>query len=231
MALVYDNTRSAKQGGGWIERADPMAWVNELSGLRQKAHDDLMRSQGRWKTADKFAWGATTIPLGAAASSILAGTGAPAAAGASSYVNDAVKGVSDLVGSFGAPASHAMSLSGFLNAPATGLGINAVTGILGQRSANNAANRASQAQLSALDRQLAADAENRAQQMQQFQMSQADARAANEASNALRRQELAASEEERAFSRKLIEDREARLAPYRQMSDRARLSLASFLGM
>lgn len=227
MALVYDNTRSSKNGGGWIERADPMAWVSELSGLRDKAAADLARSQGRWHTADKLAFGASAIPFAAAASPLLAGTGA-----ASATTPGIVGPMSSGGLSWAAPAAaKGFSLSSFLNAPATGLGLNAITGFLGQRSANNAAKQASQAQLLALDKQLAADAENRAQQMQQFTLSQNDARAANDASNALRRQELASAEEERAFSRKLLEDREARLAPYRATAERARMSLASFLGM
>lgn len=113
-----------------------------------------------------------------------------------------------------------MSLGKFLNSDLLGLGVNSVMSILGNR-AN------SRAQQEALAAQTAANNQAHALQLQSL----ADARAANDAQNEMRRRELAASEEDRAFNRRLIEEREARLAPYRAMSERARMSLASFLGL
>lgn len=171
--------------------------------------------------------------LGSAA--LMGGGGAANAAAGSGFVRDAVGQVASQVGGFGgggaAPVlgigsgvSRGLSLGGFLNSPMTGLGVNALTSWMGQRSANKAAKEAGQLQLTALERQLAADAANRGEQTRQFDASQADARAANQASNDLRRQELVAMEEERAFNRRLIEEQEAR-------RNARRMRIADFLGM
>lgn len=146
-------------------------------------------------------------------------------------VSTAAKGaIGSTVGNTVAPAVARFSLGSLLNAPATGLGLNFLTSWMGNRS--NA--RAQQEALAASMRQndLATELERAsiAEQRRQFDQSQADSRAANEAANELRRRELASAEEERAYRRRLEDDREARLAPFRARAERAAQTLAQFLG-
>jgi hypothetical protein len=62
-------------------------------------------------------------------------------------------------------------------------------------------------------------------------LDRADAKAANDALNELKRRELAASEEERAYKRGLEEQRETRLAPYRRQSEAALQRLSAIWGL
>lgn len=173
--------------------------------------------------------------IGSAAPALFGGGGAAAGAGgAGGYSSPGIFGSlfgGGATGNVIAPAvKSGLSLSSFLNAPATGLGVQGLFSILGNRAQGKAQQQASLMQLSALDRQLAADAANRADQMKQFEATQTDARAANAAQNELRRRELESAEADRAFQRKLLEDREARLAPYRATAEQARMTLAAMLG-
>lgn len=100
------------------------------------------------------------------------------------------------------------------------LGVQGVSSLFGQRANTRATNQ----QISLAEREMAmrmaADAEARAEAKRQF-----DAQQANEA------RRFAAEDEERVFNRRLLEDREARRAPYRAQADRARQRLAAFLGL
>lgn len=181
-----------------------------------------------------FDWKVPVIGLGAPIAAgygvaALGSLGGGSAAGAAS--------VPGAVGSSAAPlgvgtvtnGAGMWSLGSMLKSPAFGLGVNAFTSLMGNRAA-------SQQQQRALDAQMRANAEatqlardQMAEQQRQWNLSQADSRAALEAQNELKRRELAATEEERAFNRKLIEDREARLAPYRANAQRWAMTLAQML--
>lgn len=131
--------------------------------------------------------------------------------------------------SVAAPAAR-FSLGSVLNSPVAGLGVNFLSSWMGNRANSRAQRDALAAQMRQNDAATALERDQIAEQRRQFDTSQADARAAREAENEMRRRELAASEEERAFNRRLVEEREARLAPYLASAERARRTLAQLLG-
>lgn len=108
MALVYDNTKPASQGGGWIEWPDPLTWPAELERRRAEAKAKLERSKGRWNTVRNVAYGAAAIPFGAAAIGALAGGGGAAgsaATGAATLPPEATAGMLPMSMANGAGAS------------------------------------------------------------------------------------------------------------------------------
>lgn len=214
------------------------------------ARPELIRNQrvieDRNRLPDFFRRAATTGVLGlgtAGLGSMLAGGGAAASAAPSGGgfwggVSMPTFGgaVSSAAGGGAAIPPAVMSavgrggLGAILNSPALGLGVNALTSFFGNRSANRQAQAALQAQLQANAQATALQERSLAEQSRQFDLSQADARAALEAQNAMRRRELDAAEEERAFNRRLVEEREARLAPHRQNALRWAATLQQMLG-
>lgn len=238
MPLVYDNTRTAKQGGGWIERPDAQAFVNtELPGLRDAAADRLRRSQNRWKTADKVAWGATTIPLMAGLSSIFsAGTGAAAGASGGGIVGPlAASGPYGALGpaggwtagAGGATGGALSRLGSIFNSKGMELGVNAGLNLLGMRSQNKANDQARTDALNAQREALTLQRQQLEIEARNADLDREDARRLNEAVNELKRRELAITEEQRTFDRGLLEARETRLAPYRQVNQQALQRLSS----
>lgn len=211
--------------GDWIKTAMPS--------MIQGDRDALARSQGRWKTADKLAGiGVGAVLTGGLGSALLSGG---TMAGNAGYVAKDIANVAGRVGlpgavsHVGAVASSPWSLGSILNSPVAGLGINSLLSIFGNRSASKQQQNAINAQMraNAEATQLARD--QMASQQEQFKLSQADQRAALDASNELRRRELASSEEDRAYTRRLSEEREARLAPYRANAQRWAQTLAQML--
>lgn len=128
-----------------------------------------------------------------------------------------------------AAARAPFSLGAMLNSDAMGLGVNFLTSWMGNRSASRSNERAIAAQMAANAEATALQRAAMDESRRQFDLSQADARAANEAANEFRRRELAASEEERAYARRLMEEREARLMPYRQRANRWAMTLEQML--
>ena len=107
------------------------------------------------------------------------------------------------------------------------LGVGATSSYFGQRSQNRSLNQQMALQREEMAARAAAEAEARAEARRQF-----DAQQANEA------RRMASDDEERAFTRqdreyqrRLLEQREARLAPYRAQAERARQRLGAFLGL
>jgi hypothetical protein len=111
------------------------------------------------------------------------------------------------------------------------LGVNALTTLFGMRSQTKAADRARAEQLAANREALALERQRLELEARNADLDRADAKAANDAINELRRRELAAAEEERAFNRGLVEAREGRLAPYRANSQAAMRRLAEMWGL
>lgn len=227
-----------QQFGRPVDASDPTYAAYIQTALPSMIADDhaaYERSKNRWNVVKNVANAGTAALLTGGLGSLI-GPGAAASGVSHGYSSPGIFG--SIFGSPGATAatvatapSRAFNLGRILNSDGFGLGVNSLMSILGNRSQANAQNRASQAQLVALDRQLAADAQNRAEQSRQFDVSQADSRAALAAQNELQKRQLEANEEERAYARRLTEDREARLAPYRANAARARMTLAQMLGV
>lgn len=222
MALVYDGTRSAKQGGGWIERADPYAYGStELPALRAQAAADLDRSQRRWRTADKFAYAAAAVPFGAAAAPYLMGGGTAALPEA------ATEGVGfSSAGTSGA----GMNLGRLLGSRGFDTVANGLTSLFGMRAQNKAnkyatdANSRLTAQQIAMEndrlaRTDAADTADRADAERRWLAEQAQAKEAFDYNRAINDRSL-----------RLDDEREARRSAYRtNFSDPAMRSLGSIL--
>jgi hypothetical protein len=244
MALVYDNTRTAKQGGGYIERADPLAFANtELPALRAQAAERLARSQARWKTADKFAYAGAAVPFAFAAapalSSMFSAGGAGGGASAAAPGGWSMPGVSAPVfgGGSGAATSPAVMstakvglgsrLGSMFSSKGMDLGVNAGLSLFGMHSQKKAADQARADTLAANREAIALQRQQLEETTRNANLDRADAKAANDAINELKKRELDAAEEERAYNRSLVEQREARLAPYRQRGQQALDRLAS----
>lgn len=168
-----------------------------------------------------------TIGFAAGGAGLAALGGGAGAAGASASA--AYPGA----GLFGAPAVPVAASAGTGIAGATGagmtlgklwdignLGLQGASAFFGQRSQNRALDKQMAMQREEINARMLADAEARAEQKRQF-----DAQQANEA------RRYAAEDEDRLFNRRILEDREARLASKRAYADRARTRLFQFLGL
>lgn len=111
----------------------------------------------------------------------------------------------------------------------TGLG--GLFRLLGARSSGNATKQAADTSYQGVLAQLAQAQRELDEQRRQFDESQAAARAALEAENEMRRRELAATEEERAFQRGLLEERQARRRMFYPLQEQAWGSLGGLLRM
>lgn len=205
------------------------AWIK--TALPAMVEDDRRayeRSKNRWNTVGKIATTAVGGILGgvaapAAVGSIFAG-GAPAAAGAATSA----------AGTGAATAAKAgtmATLGKIFNSKGLDLGVNAALSLIGSKKASNAAEQARQDQLAANREAIALQRQQLEMEARNADLDREDARALNEAINRLKERELAAAEEERAYLRSKDEAREARLAPYREISiDAARALRSLFAG-
>lgn len=213
MALVYDNTRTAKKGGGWQEWSGPLGdepggWVQELARRRADAAAELQRHKNTWNTIGKFATMAATVPFSMAAGPTLTSLGSIGRGGAAAAASSAAG-----AGAAGAVASNLSAHIPWLRLAE--IGVPAITNLFGMRAGNKAADRAH-----ALD--LEAMRQNQANYDKQYALE----REAFEAEQEQARLDRAAADETRAFDRKMIEDREGRRAPYRAIGRNALFSLA-----
>lgn len=111
------------------------------------------------------------------------------------------------------------------------IGIPAVTGLIGMRSQNRALDRQSQLEQQALAEQMAYAREQEAIRRQEAERMFAEDQRRWEAEERNRARELSATEEERAYQRRLLDEREARRAPYRRASQDALFRLQDILSM
>lgn len=197
------------------------------SGMNQQsAYGNYVRTHG----PRGFDWRYPAIALGAP----LAGAGVQAlmagggAAGGAASASSAVTGGSTAIpaGFSYAPAAAAgggaagggMTLGQFMNIANLGVGIG--TSIYGQRSQNRALQQQMQLQRDQYAAQMQADAQARDEDKRRWEASQA---------NLVR--QMAAEDEERAFNRRLIEEREQRMALWRAGEDARRRRLYQYLGL
>ena len=141
------------------------------------------------------------------------------------------------VGGATAPAATAATaaspgiLSKIFTSPLAGTLVNAGTSLLGQRSQNKAADQARADTLKAQAEALALQRQQLELEARNADLDREDARALNAAINELKKRELDAAEEVRAFERTQYEARETRRAPYRQAGDAALKRLQAMWGI
>lgn len=192
----------------------------------QADKDALARSQGRWHTADKFAWGAVAAPFVAAAAPAIAG--AFGAGGAASLPAAATEGI----GFSAAPVTGGgMTLGSIFGSRGFEAAVNAGTSLFGARAQNKANRYATDANSALMARQIAMEEARIKAQQDADAADRLDAQRRWDAEQAFQAKQFAATEEERAYNRKLLDDREARRAVYRPYSERAMRSLGALLGI
>ncbi len=127
---------------------------------------------------------------------------------------------------------------GIANSPGVNLGVNALLGWFGKKSADKATDQARQDQLAANREALAIQRQALELQARNADLDRADAKALNDAINELKKRELDAAEEERQYQREQTDylkqkdmARETALAPYRHNSAAAANKLASLWGL
>lgn len=154
--------------------------------------------------------------------------GAPVAAGAGT---GAAGGGAATIVPAAATAGRAATIGRMFSSPGMALAVNAGLSIYGQRSQNRAADQA-RADLLEQNRQaLALQIRQLELEAQNAQLDREERQALNAELNRLRRMELEAAEEERAWRRSLEERREARLEPYRRVSEAAMNRISSMWGL
>lgn len=108
------------------------------------------------------------------------------------------------------------------------LGVNSALTLFGMKSGQKAADQARRDQLLATQQALALERQRLEIESQNANLDREDARALNAAINELKKRELDAAEEARAWERNTYEQQDARREPYRQASQQA---LNKLLGM
>lgn len=157
-----------------------------------------------------------------------AGTAAMSGPGAAAAVPAAFSATSG----GGTTAPSVSRLGSVMNSNGANLGVNAALAVYGQKSANKANDQARRDLLNSQREALALQRQQLETEARNADLDREDARALNTAINELKKRELDAAEEARAFERSLVEQRETRLAPYRKISEQAlnRLSAMWSLG-
>lgn len=130
-----------------------------------------------------------------------------------------------------ATAGKLASLGRLFSSPGMDLAVNAGLSLVGMRQQNKAAEQARLDLLAQQREALALERQRLEMEARNADLDREDARALNEAINELKRRELAAAEEERAYVRAKDEARETRLAPYRGASEAALRRLQSLWGL
>lgn len=186
--------------------------------------------------------GAAVLPAlfgggGAAAAAGAASSAAPGAAWSMPGVSAPVFGGASAAGAGGAAGTGAAGGAGATSAlgrlfssPGLNLGVNAGLTVAGMIGGNRAAGQARRDQMAQYREGLALQRQQLEAEARNADLDREDARALNAAVNELRRRELDAAEEQRAFDRGLLEQREARLAPYRRASEQALARLNAMWG-
>lgn len=206
MPLVYDNTRTARQGGGWIERPDVQAFATtELPRLRADEAQRYQDSKHRWGIADKAAMAASMgLMTGGAASAFAGGGGA-------AIPSFATEGVG-----FSSAGSGAMSSIPWWNVASKG--VDTLFGIYSNRQQSRANRDALAYQERQNMRAEGLDRDAEAQRHEEFLAQQAALKQQWDAMQKFEADKWAASEDERLYDRGLKDAREARLAPRRALA-------------
>lgn len=111
------------------------------------------------------------------------------------------------------------------------LGVGGISSLFGARSANKTARYAADSNARTIASQMALERERLATEAATNARQEAEAKRQWEANQLMQQRQFDASEEERLYNRRLLDEREARAAPRRAMADRARMRLGALLGM
>lgn len=212
----YDRYRT-QPGGALMWSPDLQSEIGGVEGRRQALTQQRVQNQRWWENAAKL--GSAAIIGGAGMAGMGGATGASAASAAPSITAPTVAG------------AGGSTLGSILNSDALGLGVGAVTSWLGNRSQNRSTRYVADLNAKNTTETLALERERLEREMANANLDRADALKMQEAINELKRRELDATEEDRAYNRSLVEAREARSAPRREMSARAMRSLGAILGI
>lgn len=175
-------------------------------------------------------WKKIVLPVAGFATggaALAAGGGAAAGAGAAGLPAGMAPGGAMIGGSVTAPVVTAAAKASLPWLKLSEIGASTAMNMYGQRSANRAADRASQIEQSAMTRQEALMQQQIEREERAWQADQEQRRLDREAAEEERRY----AREERDYARRLLEEKEARRAPYRQWSQEALMSLASIAGI
>lgn len=246
---------------GVLQQGDPYDHLSRVWSRRQAEIKERQAAAWRKKMLRTAAGGAALFGGGAALSSMF-GPAAASSAAASSAAPTAAAGYTSpgIFGgvSFGAPTAGAATGAGastmiapaaatagrlatigkMFSSPGMALLVNSGLAYAGQRAQSRQADQA-RADLLAHNREaLALQRQQLEQEAQNAALDRAERQALNAEINKLRRMELEAAEEERAYRRTVDEEergyrraREARLEPYRRISESAMNRLSSMWGL
>jgi len=203
----------------WGDEAEHQAW-NEAIRL-----DQNNRSKASHNRLVRFGQIASLAPFAVAGGAALLGGGAAASGGAAGAAGAAGTGVAGA--GAGAGVSSAAGAGGLYTlgnlSKFAQVAVPAVTSYLGQRSQNKALDRQAQIEQQNLQQQMAYAREIEAQRRAEADRLYGEEQRRWDVDQQNRARELAASDEERAFTRRLIEEREGR-------RQQARVRLSDFLG-
>lgn len=180
-----------------------------------------------WRYAAPVAGIAALPAIGALA----AGSGAAAGAGSVNGLAITPYAGSVAASGTGAATGGGMTLGRILGSRGFDTVANGVTSWLGNRAQNKANRYATDANTALMSRQIAMEQERIKAQQDADAADRVDATRRFDAEEAFKAKQFAASEEERAYTRKLLDDREARRAVFRPYSERAMRSLGAILGI
>ena len=205
-----------------------------------------LEPHGLSKWAPRIATAAVGGYLGGVAAPALFGSGAAASGAASSAPATGGgfwSGVSaPTFGAAGGATAAASVIPPMVSAPAARftlgnilkmaeVGVPAITGLFGMRSQNRALDRQAQAEQAALAEEIVFAREQEAQRRAEAERMFVEDQRRWEAEERNRGRELAATEEERAFNRRLLEERESRRAPLRAAAGPALFRLQELMRM
>ncbi len=176
---------------------------------------------------------AAALAPGGALAGMYGGGAAAAAPGAVSLPAAATEGVG--FSAAGPATSHAMggmaTLGKLFNSRGAELGVNAGLSLYGQHAQNKAADQARADALKGQQEAIALQRQQLEQEATNANLDREERKQLNDAINELKKRELDAAEEERSYLRTKDEQSEARLQPYRQISEQALRRLSSMWGL
>lgn len=202
-------------------------------------YDQKNRDKSRQKKINALWMAGAMAPLGfalapgGALAGMYAGGAAGGAAGGVSLPEAATAGIGfSAAGPATSAAPGAMATLGkVFSSKGAELGVNSALSLYGQHQQNKANDQARSDALRAQREAIALQRQQLEAEIRNADLDRADAKAANDALNELRRRELAAAEEERAYTRSKDEAYESRMGPYRDISAQALRKLQSMWGL
>lgn len=239
--LNYQGPRHPVYFGGRLREG---AWTGQMpDGSTFYMDDDERRHleatqrdrAGFRRLYNGFRAASIAIPAAAAVAPAMAGfySGGGGAASLPAAATEGMLPMSTAAGPAGAATSagRLATMGKLFNSPGFELATNAGLSLVGMHAQNKANAQARADALAGQREALALERQRLELETNNANLDREEARRLNDAINELRKRELDAAEEERAFSRGLVEAREARLTPYRDASAAALNRLRSMWGL